>query len=266
MNNLLSFQEIFQIFIFYFNYKNIFLSVENIYIFYSMSFFDATAADDVTLHGLEKWTCHMFEQLGWMTLAYKSGRDDKVASYIVSINKLKSSLESRLKITTGEDAKMDLDRLLTKVSHLKKVTSKLFDSDKLKNSVCNKCHLPTKNGNEDEETDETRDMEQNNKSTKTKQDGGAKSRTHKQTSSKPKVIKSSHLMKKLSKISSKKGSKILSKKSSKKESKKESKKSSKKSNKVSQKKLQDQPLIKKLSKKSSKKNSKTATNKIFKKL
>ena len=230
-----------------------------------MSFFDAIAADDVTLHGLEKWTCHMFEQLGWMTLAYKSGRTDKVASYIVSINKLKTSIESRLKIITSEDAKIDLANLLTKVKHLQKVVSKVFDTEQIKKSVCDKCTLPAKKAQDKEsvetgETEESEESEEHDNKTKLKQDGGAKSKTNKTSkhiSSRPKISKTSNLMKKLSKISSKKGSK--------KTSKKESKKSSKKSHKVSQKK-QDQPLIKKLSKKSSKKNYKTAENKIFKKV
>jgi hypothetical protein len=205
-----------------------------------MSFFDAVATDDITLHGLEKWTCHMFEQLGWMTLAYKSKSYLKVSSYITSINKLNDSIENRLKIIISEDAKIDLTNLLTKVKHLKKVTQGLFDMDKLKKDVCEKCNLPSKNKEElSEETNEN------------KLNGGAKSRKiklNKLSSSKSKIIKSNQLMKKLSKTSSKKGSKI----------------SSKKSYKTS--KIQDQPLIKKLSKKSSKKTSNKMKNKIFKKL
>ena len=113
-----------------------------------MSFFDAATTDDTTIHGLEKWMCHMFEQLGWMTLAYKNNRQDKVASYIVTINKLKNSIESRLNIVINEDTKLDLKNILTKVSHLQNVVSKLFDLELLKNTVCAKCNLPSKNNND----------------------------------------------------------------------------------------------------------------------
>ena len=53
-----------------------------------MSFFDAMSTDDITLNGLEKWTSHIYEQLGWMTLANETGGEDKVSSYIISIKKL----------------------------------------------------------------------------------------------------------------------------------------------------------------------------------
>lgn len=56
-----------------------------------MSFFDSMnetgLENDATLHGLEKWTCHMYEQLGWMTLAYDTGREDRVSSFITSVMK-----------------------------------------------------------------------------------------------------------------------------------------------------------------------------------
>jgi len=130
-----------------------------------MSFFDAVAADDVTLHGLEKWTCHMYEQLGWMTLANEFGREDKVGSYITSIKKLKNSIELRLKIITSEDAKLDLTNLLSKVKHLFKITSKLFNKEHIKKTICNKCTLLV----------EPNEIEQNNnEQINIRQDGGTK--------------------------------------------------------------------------------------------
>ena len=235
-----------------------------------MSFFDAMAADDVTLHGLEKWTCHLYEQLGWMSLAYKSKNEDKVGSYIMSIKKLQKSIQSRLKIIISEDAKLDLQNLLSKVEHLLKVTSKLFSKEHIRKTICNKCALPVES-NETDETDETENESVvDNNITKTKQDGGSKSRNK----SKSKILKSTHLneLSKLSKKLSKKSSKKTSKKLSKTQLKKLSKTQPNKLSKTQLKKLSKtqskknikelnggnynvyEPLIKKLSKKSSKKH------------
>src|SRR6056300_46814 len=104
-----------------------------------MSFFDALSTDDITLNGLEKWTCHMYEQLGWITLAYETNSKDKVASYLTSIKKLKNSIESRLKIVISEDAKIDLENLLSNVKHLMMISSKLFNKDHIKKNICDKC-------------------------------------------------------------------------------------------------------------------------------
>lgn len=164
-----------------------------------MSFFDAMTNDDITLHGLEKWTIHMYEQLGWITLANESGREDKVAVYITSINKLKKSIQSRLKIITSEDARIDLVNLMSKVEHLIKITSKLFNKEQIKKTICNKCSLP---------------IEQN---------GGSKTKNLK--SSKSMLSKTAHLLE-LSKL----GKKTSKKSSKKKMSKKLSKKTSKKKN------------------------------------
>jgi hypothetical protein len=217
-----------------------------------MSFFDAMAADDVTLHGLEKWTCHLYEQLGWMSLAYKSKNEDKVGSYIMSIKKLQKSIQSRLKIIISEDAKLDLQNLLSKVEHLLKVTSKLFSKEHIRKTICNKCALPVES-NETDETDETENESIVDNITKTKQDGGSKSRNK----SKSKILKSTHLNE-LSKLSKK-----LSKKSSKKTSKKLSKTQPKKLSKTQPKKL-SKTQLKKSSKTQPKKSSKTQLKKLSK--
>ena len=112
----------------------------------STGFFDTIASDEVTLHGLEKWTCHLYENLGWMTLAYDSNNKDKVSSYLISIKKLKLSIESRLKIITSEDAKIDLTTLLSKVKHLYKTASKLFDKQYIRKTICDKCKVVRRNG------------------------------------------------------------------------------------------------------------------------
>ncbi len=250
----------------------------------SMGFFDTVATDDVTLHGLEKWTCYLYENLGWMTLAYESGREDKVSSYVISIKKLKLSIESRLKIITSEDAKIDLSTLLSKVKHLSKIASKLFDKQHMRKTICDKCAHPMNNNDSDDNSEISDNIETN----KQKQDGGAKStRTVKSAKSSKSTIPTKSISnqkhsgslkvlkvsskndlvggKKLSKKSSKKTSKKPSKKQSKIPIKKQSKISSKKNSKISNKKTHDEPLIKKLSKVSSKKTSKK-NSKIFKKL
>ena len=224
----------------------------------STGFFDAIANDEVTLHGLEKWTCYLYENLGWMTLAYEHGREDKVSSYIVSIKKLKLSIESRLKIITSEDAKMDLTTLLFKIKHLYQIASKLFDKQHIRKTICNKCALPMINDIDDDAAAAAAAAAAAEliKDKKLKQIGGWKTK---------KVYKQTNL-------DNKKGSKKNSKKDSKKIPyktepliKKLSKKSSKKDSKKILNKIQHEPLIKKLSKKSSKKTSKK-NSKIFKKI
>jgi hypothetical protein len=216
----------------------------------STGFFDAIANDEVTLHGLEKWTCYLYENLGWMTLAYENGREDKVSSYLVSIKKLKLSIESRLKIITSEDAKLDLTTLLSKIKHLYKIASKLFDKQYIRKTVCDKCALPVgKNANGVDDDSDYVNVEES-KINHLKQDGGSK---NKKSVKSLKVIKVS----KDYDLDNKKGSKKSSKKLSKKTSKTDSKKILNT--------IQNKPLIKKLSKKSSKKTSKK-NSKIFRKM
>ena len=231
----------------------------------SMGFFDTIASDDVTLHGLEKWTCYLYEKLGWMTLAYESGSQDKVSSYLISIKKLKLSIESRLKIITSEDAKIDLTTILLKVKHLYKIATKLFDKQYIKKTICNKCALPLDREHDDDSI-ESKDIKQ-------KLIGGAKSNKSIKSIKSIKSTKSINPSKsapttlkvlKVSKGFNLENLKKLSKKSSKKTSKVQSKKSSKKTQKI-----KDEPLIKKLSKIPSKKTSKKSSKKnasIFKKI
>ena len=239
-----------------------------------MSFFDAMAVDDITLNGLEKWTSHLYEQLGWMTLANETGGEDKVSSYIISMKKLKNSIESRLKIITSEDAKLDLENLLLNVKHLMKITSKIFNKEHIRKTICNKCALPVKQDKTDE-TDIT--ISESEIKNTLKQSGGAKSRTAQKSSKKSskklsktlksRISKSAHLneLVKLAKKTSKKSSKKPFKKSSKKTSKKQSKKTSKKQSKKTSKK-QSKKQSKKMSKILVKKLSKVQSKKLEKKL
>jgi hypothetical protein len=169
--------------------------------------------ETVTLHGLEKWTNHMYEILGWVTLADKHNNSEKVVSYINSIPKLKDAIQYRHKQEgTSASEKNDLEALGRKVEHLYNISDKLFNYQELSNKLCKKCEQKISSESV----------------TLVKVDnggliGGAKK-------SKKASKKSS---KKASKKYSKKGSKLTggAKKYSKKASKKRSKKSSKKSKK-----------------------------------
>jgi len=187
----------------------------------SMGFFDVIPTDDVTLHGLEKWTVHLYENLGWMTLAYDNKREDKVISYITSIKKLKLSIENRMEIITSEDAKLDLVSLLSKVKHLTTITTKLFDKESLKKSICDKCSSPISNHNDIKGGGSK--TKKNTRITNTKSPITTNIKKTSKTQSKKSSKKNSKtnvqnepLIKKLSKKSSKKTSKKTSKKSLKK--------------------------------------------------
>ncbi len=226
----------------------------------SIGFFETSSNDEITLHGLEKWVVHMYEQLGWITLYHSQNQYEKVSSYLISINKLKSSIESRLRIVTSEDSKLDLNTLLSKIKHLKKIALILFDENKIRKNICDKCANPIKK----QESEMDSDNKYSNTIENLQRGGGGLFRksTHKSNKKNINISNMKKSSKKLSKVLSKKPSKILSKKPSKILSKKSSKVLSKKSSKKPlEKKIinkiysknQDKPLIKKLSKKDSKK-------------
>ena len=73
---------------------------------------------DRTMHSLEKWTHHMFEQLGWMVLAKSYGYSDKIHSYKQSVRRLKESLLYKLNHTHNSDRKDDLKVLIKEVEIL----------------------------------------------------------------------------------------------------------------------------------------------------
>jgi len=100
--------------------------------------------DMVTLHGLEKWTNHMYEILGWMTLANKYRSYDKVTSYINSIEKLIQAIGSRMEGTTPSERK-DLEALTRKAVHLEEICDKLFNYQQISDNLCAKCVQVKKN-------------------------------------------------------------------------------------------------------------------------
>ena len=73
---------------------------------------------DRTMHTLESWTHHMFEELGWIILAKSYGQYDKVNSYKQSVKRLHDSLVYKLKHTHEVDRKNDLKVLIKEVDIL----------------------------------------------------------------------------------------------------------------------------------------------------
>jgi len=73
---------------------------------------------DRTMHSLEKWTQHMFKELGWMVLAKSYGHYDKINAYKQSAKKLHESLLYKLKHSHEPDRKDDLKVLIKEVDIL----------------------------------------------------------------------------------------------------------------------------------------------------
>ena len=63
---------------------------------------------DATFHGLQCWFKSLFEKLGWMILAKNRGMTDKISVYKHSIERLKCTLEKKIKNTKDHDKKEDL--------------------------------------------------------------------------------------------------------------------------------------------------------------
>ena len=71
-----------------------------------------------TFHGLEQWSCAMFEKLGWMTLAARDGHMDSIRGYIATLKHLEVKIKEKHKETVDVDRRNDLDELLSNVKHL----------------------------------------------------------------------------------------------------------------------------------------------------
>jgi predicted ATP-binding protein involved in virulence len=63
---------------------------------------------DATFHGIHKWYKSMYEKLGWMILSKHKGMTDKVTSYKNGLERLKWSIEHKIKMTKDYDKKEDL--------------------------------------------------------------------------------------------------------------------------------------------------------------
>jgi hypothetical protein len=79
-----------------------------------------------TFHGLEKWVCHAYEDLGWMVLAKEHGHHERVHEYVSSLKRLRESILHKLTHIHEKDRKDDLHVLLHKVDVLIQHTNKDF--------------------------------------------------------------------------------------------------------------------------------------------
>jgi hypothetical protein len=73
---------------------------------------------EVTLHGLNHWYKHEFEQLGWMILAKNRGMTEKIINYKYSLQSLKKAIEHKLTHIHEKDRKDDLNIMLHNIKIL----------------------------------------------------------------------------------------------------------------------------------------------------
>lgn len=64
---------------------------------------------DSTFYGLQSWYAAMFEKLGWMLLAKHRGIVEKISVYQNGVQRLKESIEHKMKDTKDHDRKADLE-------------------------------------------------------------------------------------------------------------------------------------------------------------
>lgn len=79
--------------------------------------------------GLGRWMHKKFEKLGWMCLAKAHGHELKIRAYMESIQKLKASLEMKIKDVHEADRKDDLKILHDDVCILQGAAHKLLSHD-----------------------------------------------------------------------------------------------------------------------------------------
>jgi hypothetical protein len=79
-----------------------------------------------TFHGLEEWSCHMFEKLGWMTLAARDGHKESIQCYLSSLKYLCEKIGEKKKETVDIDRRKDLDEMMANVKYLMACSKKLL--------------------------------------------------------------------------------------------------------------------------------------------
>lgn len=84
---------------------------------------------EVTLYSLNKWYKRVFEKLGWIVLAAKDGKQNKLKNYKAQIQHLKEALTQKLTVLEENDRKRDIEILLTDVKHLEAFLNEHFKSD-----------------------------------------------------------------------------------------------------------------------------------------
>jgi hypothetical protein len=65
-----------------------------------------------TMHGINHWYKHVFEQLGWMILAKAKGYDTKIAAYKMSVTNLIATIKHVMTEYENNDRKHDLRVIL----------------------------------------------------------------------------------------------------------------------------------------------------------
>ena len=89
---------------------------------------------EATNCGLAHWMKHKFEKLGWMCLAMEHGHHLKVKAYLDSIQRLKASLEMKIKEVHEADRKDDLKILHEDVCILQGAANKLLSGTHMHHS------------------------------------------------------------------------------------------------------------------------------------
>jgi hypothetical protein len=78
-----------------------------------------------TFHGLEEWSTHMFEKLGWMTLAARDGHEDSIRGYLSTLKHLGEKIKDKHRETVDVDRRKDLEELMVNVKYLAGCAKKL---------------------------------------------------------------------------------------------------------------------------------------------
>jgi hypothetical protein len=100
----------------------------------------AGEAQKATNCGLAHWLKAKFEKLGWMCLAMDYGNHLKVKAYLDSIQRLKASLEKKMKEVKETDRKADLGILHNDVCVLQGAAHKLLSEENHKHHMHHSSH------------------------------------------------------------------------------------------------------------------------------
>lgn len=95
----------------------------------------AGEAHEATNCGLAHWMKAKFEKLGWMCLAMDHGNHLKVKAYLDSIQRLKASLEKKMKEVKDVDRKADIGILHDDVCVLQGAAHKLLSEENHKHHM-----------------------------------------------------------------------------------------------------------------------------------
>jgi hypothetical protein len=74
----------------------------------TMKTYDDMSCYDATYCSINNWYKSMYEKLGWMILAKNHGMIDKVVSYKNTLERLRCTIEKKIKKTRDQDKKADL--------------------------------------------------------------------------------------------------------------------------------------------------------------